>query len=574
MPTEITFGLIDVTAKKDSAPVTNGQKPFSALADLRRNDGAAPHVATGEDWQWLLDGSYEPFPDAPERSGGWGWFSSAQSDGTGRFVEPPEMTIAFTKPHSSAGVTLHMGDPCPHRVRVRWHSLTGTLLDDKTFTLDGLTADPFMENAVYGYGKLTLTFLESGLPHRYVRVHGIDFGMLHTFAGTELTEVTILEEVDPTLSTLPDNTLEVSAYSGDVDFSILEPKGVYTMLSENQPLRVTHNGVSFGTFYLSEWEVGDMWMEDGENGPENWTAATLRCVSAIGVLDQVKVLGGIYSDAKMENVVAEIMADTAVDYVLDEALRNVAVNGWLPICTARQALQQVAFAANARVDASRKDFLSIAPADVSRSCRWIGKERKLTGGVIRLAPFVSGVEVVGHSYTLVAADAAVALFTGKLGEGEHQVEFGAPAHTFTATNGTLLKTGPNYALIKVTAAQAALEQKITGKPYQEGTNTARVGDLLTKVDNVISVTDATLVSQTAALGIARRLYDASQRRHISESGLLMGSEQCGDLAEIFALEKRTADGVQTRTVWGDVVRMEINLAEEMVEKAVIRGVAR
>lgn len=569
MATEIVFGLIDVTAKKDSTLSTADQRPFAKLSAMRRDGNAAPKVATGEEFQWLLDGSYEPFPHQPLTAGAWGWFSESQSDGEGVFAAPPTLSVTFTRPHSSAGITLHLADPCPYTVKVSWSSLAGESLDEKTFVVEDGELNPFLENPVYNYGKIVMAFLESGHPHRYVRVTGIDYGLLHTFQGAELTEAILFEETDPTMVTLPDNTLEIKVLSSDVNFSILEPKGVYTMLAENQPMRVMRDGTYLGTFYLGEWEVGDMWMEEGE--PENWTGATFRCVSAIGVLDQVQVLGGVYAGIPMETVITEIMGETAVDYILDDALKAVPITGWLPICTAREALQQVVFAAGARVDASRGHFLRIVSIDAPRARRQIGRERKLAGGVIRLAPFVSGVEVVGHTYTQVTTDTAVTLFTGKPGEGDHQIEFGAPSYAYAVTNCTLVKSAPNYAVIRVTAAQAALEQKITGKGYREGTLSAAVGDLKTRVDNVVTVRDATLVSPADAPGIARRLYEYYQRRHISECGFLLGEEQCGDLAEIFAARKYTAGGIQTQTILGNVLQMETNLTEEVVERAVIRG---
>lgn len=572
MATDITFGIIDVTAKKDSSLLSGDKQAFSALADLRRDGVKTPHVVTGEDYQWLLDGSYETFPDDPGATAGWGWFSRSMSGGDGSFANPPTLTITFTRAHSSAGVTLKLADLCPYTVQVQWYDLAGELMDDKIFELDGTETDCFLDNPVYDYGKLVVSFLASGLPHRYVRVYGVEYGLVHSFAGAELAEANLFEEIDPTMATLQDNTLDVKVLSSDVNFSILEPKGVYTMLSENQPLTVTHDGVYFGTYYLNEWEVSDMWIDEADDGPENWTTATFRCVSPIGVLDQTRVLGGVYVNAALSSVVAEIMEGTAVDYIIDDTLKDTLINGWLSICTAREALQQVVFAAGAIADCSRRSFVHIYPITARRPTRAIGRDRKLSGGVIRLKPFVSGVEVVGHTYTQVTTDAAATLFTGKPGEGDHQIEFSMPSYGYAVTNCTLVKSGPNYAVIRVTAAQSALEQKITGKNYREGTSSATVGDLLTRVDNVVKVPDATLVTEVAAPGIARRLYDYYQRRHESEGGILLGDEQCGDTASIFAARKATSGGEVHQTIVGDVLSLEIDLMTDTVEKAVIRGV--
>ena len=106
MAASIVFGIIAVNAKRDSAPSSDNQQDFADILDLRKTGLIAPHVATGEDYQWLLDGSYELFPDAPETVPNWGWFSVAQSDENGVFSTVPGLMIAFTRTHSSTGITL------------------------------------------------------------------------------------------------------------------------------------------------------------------------------------------------------------------------------------------------------------------------------------------------------------------------------------------------------------------------------------------------------------------------------------------------------------------------------------
>ena len=67
---QISFGLFDVTALPDSAPQSTDKQPFVDMADLKRDEPELPgKYATLEDNFFLLDGSFQPFPDNPEGSG-------------------------------------------------------------------------------------------------------------------------------------------------------------------------------------------------------------------------------------------------------------------------------------------------------------------------------------------------------------------------------------------------------------------------------------------------------------------------------------------------------------------------
>ena len=94
--TRVEFGLYDVTARSDSAPVTEDAKDFCNLSKdlLLESVPNQNKYGTLETRQWLMDGSFLFFPETPRRYF-WGFWSTEQSNGNGAFANPPVLNIRF-----------------------------------------------------------------------------------------------------------------------------------------------------------------------------------------------------------------------------------------------------------------------------------------------------------------------------------------------------------------------------------------------------------------------------------------------------------------------------------------------
>ena len=88
--TRVEFGLYDVTARSDSTPTTEQAKAFCNLSKdlLLESVPSQNKYGTLETRQWLMDGSFLFFPEAP-RQYFWGFWSAEQSNGNGIFATPP-----------------------------------------------------------------------------------------------------------------------------------------------------------------------------------------------------------------------------------------------------------------------------------------------------------------------------------------------------------------------------------------------------------------------------------------------------------------------------------------------------
>ena len=85
---------------------------------------------------------------------------------------------------------------------------SNALINSETVT--GNTKHTYIsETPSDGYTRLKLTFTKTHKPYRRVRVCEVIFGIIQTFDKDNLSELTILNELSPDMSSLPSNEMTV-----------------------------------------------------------------------------------------------------------------------------------------------------------------------------------------------------------------------------------------------------------------------------------------------------------------------------------------------------------------------------
>lgn len=394
--TRVEFGLYDVTARSDSAPVTEDAKDFCNLSKdlLLESVPNQNKYGTLETRQWLMDGSFLFFPETP-RQYFWGFWSTEQSNGNGAFANPPVLNIRFDKNHSSSGLTLHFYSPTDDwasKVKIQWYDANDGLLAVTMFTPDAV--DYYCAHKVENYRRIQLMFLETNKPGRYLKLAGIDYGVYLHFSGEEIIKAHVLEECDPLSAEVSINTLNLTLFNQEGRFSILNPEGYFDVLQHRQKLTVWEDvrrsahdtsttSYCMGTFYLDDWSN------------EDDTLADFTAIDTIGLLDGSPFDGGVY-DTHVASLAAEILS--GYPYTLDTVLGEERIQGYIPAGTRREALQQLAFAIGAVVDCSRGEIIRIVPAP-QRASGLIGTDRRLQdGSKVTLLTLVTAVSVTAHRY--------------------------------------------------------------------------------------------------------------------------------------------------------------------------------
>lgn len=248
--------------------------------------------------------------------------------------------------------------------------------------------------------------------------------------------------------------------------------------------------------------------------------------SPMGALTGMVHTGGIYTGQTVEDVVKEICGN--IPSLIKSVYAGVKLYGWLPYAdgkerSARDNLAQVLFAIGAYLRTDLNGVLRIEPLwDGTASL--IDVDRSYIGGTVKYDSPISAVTVMEHQY--VAGTEVKELFSGTAQNGDI-ITFSEPMHSLSATGFTILESGANYA--KISAGAGAL----TGKAYIHNTRLITQPVTAGAVENVKSVTDATLVSLVNSYAVAKRLADYYRCRETITNDIVSGHEKPGHVVSVY-----------------------------------------
>nr|DAU49563.1 MAG TPA: hypothetical protein [Caudoviricetes sp.] len=248
--------------------------------------------------------------------------------------------------------------------------------------------------------------------------------------------------------------------------------------------------------------------------------------SPMGALTGMVHTGGIYTGQTVEDVVKEICGN--IPSLIKSVYAGVKLYGWLPYAdgkerSARDNLAQVLFAIGAYLRTDLNGVLRIEPLwDGTASL--IDVDRSYAGGTVKYDSPISAVTVTEHQY--VAGTEVKDLFSGTAQNGDI-ITFSEPMHSLSATGFTILESGANYA--KISAGTGAL----TGKAYIHNTRLITQPVTAGAVENIKSVTDATLVSLVNSYAVAKRLADYYRCRETITNNIVSGHEKPGHVVSVY-----------------------------------------
>lgn len=553
----VTFGLYAMAIKQDSTPLATDLQPFSKLTDLKTGNVTNKPYVTCEPNFWLLDGNYKFKPsDALTHIG---LMSLAMSGSDANFLVSPVLTVTFSTVHTTDGLTLrgaqYSGDYA-NSVKIAFYDDADVLIREDNYA--PASWEFSTEQAVADFKKIIITFYSTNKPFRYLRLLGINFGQVVNFSGSEIKSAIVVEQVSPISIELPVNTLELRLYSSDTAFSIIAPAGNYASLQNKQPMDV-YETIGNDTIYIGQYYL-DTW----ENPSE--TEIVFNAIDMIGVLDTIPYMGGIWLTATTAGALIEnILSAINTPYALDPALESAEIKGWLPICSTRDALQQIAFALGAYITCARTGIVQINKStlvsDLTTYDSVITKSEKGMEQSLTLKTLVTGVEVTAHNYMTNTTSSE--LFNGALSVGTHTISFSSPQHNLSITGAAIASSGANYAIVTVSSPGTVV---LSGQGYTDANQVYGVynGTLDPSVkSNILSIPGATLVSNSIALATAQRVYDYTQERYVQKLKLYTPSAEVGKSVLVDALYNRQIAGI--------VERMTVDLSGGYTAKAEITG---
>ena len=551
----IEYGATDLTAKTDSTLSSTNIQSFSTANNIK-TDPEEIKYSTLEKNYFILDGS---FTNMPANVSNVGYWSLSRTGNNKSFTTPITLTITFTENHSSVGLTLSFSEYsyCTH-LKISYYNSSNTLLTEEDFYPD--SPEYFCEDEAVNYRKIIITFYSTNEAHRYIKLYKILYGRTIVFEGDNLISADIVEELDPLSNELSINTLDFVCFATDDRFNILNPQGAYLTFQKTQPLKAyrVENGTTtdMGTFYLDSWEN------------ESQKSMKMQGIDLIGILDKSEFNGGIYEEKDAEDLIEDIFATANITNYTIQDITGETLTGYLPICTCREALQQVLFSLGAVADCSRSATINIyklapAPTPPEIESDVVLQDTK----EIKQGEIVTGVQVTTHSYKLKRETET--LYEENLAQGTYRVVFGVPSANLTITGGTITESGVNYAVINVTGSSSSSTKyhgnktvTIEGNTYDDLTNTLTVTDGETHdITNVLMVDNCTFINGTNAQTIATRILNHYLGSYNSKFGMILGSEKTGDNV---ITEKST-----TNYLDGYVTKLDIDLTGGFLANAEI-----
>ena len=482
----IEYGGVAVGAKEGFVPTTTDKESFVDLAELQRDIQTFPNYGNPcEVYSVLLDGNTEPFPEDTEDKN-IGWWSEQLSGSDGMFDDPIVLTLNATNLYTSSGITFTFdtyNQIFANNIKIEWYR-GDELLKEEGFLPD--SAFFFCQERVDTYNKVVVTFYSINMPYNRLKLKAVDYGMLVTFYGDELKSVKLTQTIDELSSQISINTCDISLHS---------KRNINFPFQEQQPMEVYFNDVLRAkSFIKSSKRISS----------NEWT---IKTEDYIGKLESVMFYGDIYTNKNAFDLFGEIFEKANTPCNISDVFQNVTVSGHIPFTNCREALMQVAFAVGAIVDTSDSAVVNIYKPNYVSS-QTIPLSKIIQGQNFEETAKMTAVEITYHEYTTGSEDTMTIYEAEKNGTGEGIfVKFPEPIYelNIVSGNGEKIETGTNYAIINAYSD----DFKIIGKKYKHTEIIKRQQNELvleTDSDNVITVTNATLVSRSNVDDVLARCF--------------------------------------------------------------------
>lgn len=310
---KITFGLVDTDAAETGVPElpTGAQIPPSQPDQVQSGGDMTYGIASAEKNQWILDGGAKIMPENLDGVH-TGYWSSALSDGNAEFTVPQQLGYSFPQPVSCAGFTLSFDDKSPwnfaSKIKIETKDSSGAVVTSAVYDNDKVkfTASQPTER----FTELNITFLNTWLPCRRVRLAGILFGIIQEYGPDNLESASWIEEISPDMSAFPAGKFEFTFDNRDRAYDIANPKGIYRFLQDDQKISasLSINGESV--------EMCSALFETSKVSGDGLTA-TITSGDFVSALDGISYNGGASGTWTFLEAVTAIKAASGLSFDID-----------------------------------------------------------------------------------------------------------------------------------------------------------------------------------------------------------------------------------------------------------------
>lgn len=272
MDAKVSFEILDEEAMSDASVSASSGAPHSRIEQvINKNRAMSYHYATFEENYFKLDGSMKIPPRPNEGNSEVGFWSSEITDKYGYFnTVNPQLTFNFSKPFSVLGLTISfdtINEETANHFNIQAFNASGGLVKNIDY-IENTNSIFTINEPVEDFTKLQLTIYQWSKGKRRAKVTEVNFGIVQEFSGSELIDLTVLEEMDLVGTTVPSNEMSFTLDNSDRRFNLLNPEGIYRFIRARQEvfvyigLQITETEgdneyVPIGKFYLTEWQTDE-----------------------------------------------------------------------------------------------------------------------------------------------------------------------------------------------------------------------------------------------------------------------------------------------------------------------------
>lgn len=313
------------------------------------------------------------------------------------------------------------------------------------------------------------------------------------------------------------------------DFKCIISSDGYVMCSNREFFTLTDKTIPYGT-ECRIYRRNKLFLKLYKNHLKgiSGTQYSLDLISATGILEGQKHLGGFYANTTFGAVLSEIIGG-AVPYTISDEVSNLLVQGgYLPYASRRNNVHYITFAYGVMIGrnaAGDMDFRFIKNGNSIQ----VPSENFYDGGSVQDSDGVTAVDVSEHSYMALASDAAVVVYDNTDGSETASNTFidfkeNAPLHDLTATGSLVINSsGVNWAIVSGTGI-------LSGKKYTHSTRVLSIyADETNSRDKVTDLTKNTMVTVLNSNNVAKRLLEYYSKKRIVKTSFVVTDERPGDL---------------------------------------------
>lgn len=475
-----------------------GGQDFSDL-DMVAHGAADVPWATTEPDGWLLDGRYKILPDDPYP----GFWSMVRTDNDGNFSVPPNVTISLPLPYTATGFTFTFSPATEQwcsAIHVAWYNGSTKLADGDYFPD---SAQWVLERAVDAFDRIRIELRSTNKPGQFAKIQKIEIGRTIQFGPGELISVHVINEIDPLLCELTADTMTVKAIN--MSKRSLAPQS-------NQKLELYRNGTIEAVQYIKS------------SVRESNDGYSFTCQSVIGLLDET-YLGGLFDNYPLESILTDVLGQWRFE--VSPHLSTAVVSGYLPVCTQREALQQIAFAVGA-VITTGDGVIHLTPIPETVSGAFCADDI-FFGAKVDSEPRIARIELSAHSYAK-SQERETLLQKESINGASVLVTFDAPHYDYIITGGEIVDSGVNWC--KITANG---DVTLTACKYIHASVAyVRRDPMATAKEqgNSLAVSNATLIHGGNVKIVLDRLKKTCDLRKTLNAEAAISSQKAGDYSSV------------------------------------------